>query len=129
MIEVHRKKDYFLNMKNIARHIFFTLLISCYAFIVSAEQHCISDRIPDYGKARHLAATSKQVHSAGSRFILKQGKNISSTPRIDMPTVAVLLDTKLRHNQSFHLVLLPLNIFRSTSYFYIPSLPRGPTIA
>ena len=129
MIEVHRKKDYFLNMKNSARYIFFTLLISCYAFVVIAEQHCISDGLPDYGKVRHLATTSKQAHSSGSRFILKQGKNISSTPRIDVPTVAVLLDTKLWHNQSFHLVLLPLNIFRPTPYFYILYLPRGPTIA
>jgi len=129
MIEVHRKKECFLNMKNSARHIFFTLLISCYAFVVSDEQHCISDGLPDYGKARHLATTSKQAHYSGSRFILKQGKNISFAPRIDVPAAGVLLDTKLWHSQSFQIVLLPLNIFLPTPYFFILYLPRGPTIA
>jgi hypothetical protein len=129
MIEVHNKKDYLLNMKNIVRPIFFTLLIASYAFVVSAEQYCISDGLPDYGKARHLAATSKQAHSSGSRFILKQGKSISSTPRIDVPTVAILLDTKLLYNHSFRLVQIPLNIFFSPISFSILYLPRGPTIA
>jgi hypothetical protein len=129
MIEVHRKIDYFLHMKNITRHIFLTLLVSCYAFVVSAEQHCISDGLPDYGKSRHLAATSKQANSSGSRLFLKQGKNISSIPRIDVPVVAVVLDIKLWHNQSSRLVRHPLNIFRPAAYFYILYLPRGPTIA
>jgi hypothetical protein len=129
MIEVHSKKAYLFNMKNITRNIFLVLLVACYAFVVSAEQRCISDGLHDYGKSRHLAATSKQAHSSGSRYLLKQGKNISSIPKIDVPTVAVLLDNKLWHNQTSQLVRFPLTIFFPPTFFSILYLPRGPTIA
>jgi hypothetical protein len=116
-------------MKQSIKHILLTFLISCYVFIVSAEYLCISEGLPDSGKTLHLAAIPKQTYPSGSRFLLKQGKNISSTPRIDLLAVADLSVTELWNNQFAELVRFSLNIFRPTAYFYILYPPREPTTA
>ncbi|MBI5476677.1 MAG: hypothetical protein HY964_08070 [Ignavibacteriales bacterium] len=116
-------------MKNIDRNISLILLVLFYVFIISVDRYCIPDGHLRSEKTRHLTTTTKQTHPCRYRLLLIQGRNVSSSTRINILALADVLDIQLFRKQFSQLIQFSIPEFCPTRSYNPLYLPRGPTTA